>query len=173
MNSLLEGAALHAIQGLALTGSNYDAAIEILRDCFGQPQQIIMAHMDELKISACTGDRLTSLRFVYDKIRAHVHGLASLGVSSEQYGSLLIPIIMSKTPSEIRLEIACKAKKDVWNIDELLDTIKFEIEAREASETTKSNQSQRSPNTGFGSKREGVKDQYAYCEQFVSWVKGR
>ena len=61
-------------------------------------------------------------------------------------------------PSEIRLEIARKAKKDVWNIDELLDTIKFEIEACEASETTKSNQSQRSPNTGFGSKREGVKD---------------
>ena len=153
MNSLLEGAALHAIQGLALTGSNYDAAIEILRDCFGQPQQIITAHMDELlKISACTGDRLTSLMFVYDKIRAHVHGLASLGVSSEQYGSLLIPIIMSKMPSEIRLEIGRKAKKDVWNIDELLDTIKFEIEACEASETTKSNQSQRSPNTGFGSK---------------------
>lgn len=73
LNSLLEGAALRAIQGLALTGSNYDAAIEILRDRFGQPQQIITAHMDELhKISACTGDRLTSLRFVYDKIRAHV-----------------------------------------------------------------------------------------------------
>jgi hypothetical protein len=35
----------------------------------------------------------------------------------------------------------------------------FEIETREASEATKSNQSQRSPNTGFGSKREeGVKD---------------
>ena len=79
-----------------------------------------------------------------------MRGLASLEVSSEQYGSLLIPIIMSKMPSEIRLEIARKAKKDVWNIDELLDTIKFEIEAREASETTKSNQSQRAPILGLG-----------------------
>ena len=91
LNSLLEGTALRAIQGLSLTGANYNAAIEILQDRFGRPQQIITAHMDELlKISACTGDRLASLRFVYDKISVHVRGLASLGVSSEQYGTLLI-----------------------------------------------------------------------------------
>ena len=138
LNSVLEGPALRAIQGLTLTGANYDAAIDILKDRFGRTQQIITAHMDELlKISGCTGDRLTSLRFVYDKIRAHVRGLATLGVSSEQYGSLLIPIIMSKMPNDIRLEIARKAKNDVWQIEELLDTIKLEVEAREVCETTK------------------------------------
>jgi hypothetical protein len=106
LNSVLEGPALRAIQGLTLTGANYDAAIDILKDRFGRTQQIITAHMDELlKISGCTGDRLTSLRFVYDKIRAHVQGLATLGVSSEMYGSWLIPIIMSKMPNDIRLEI--------------------------------------------------------------------
>ena len=111
--------------------------------------------MDELlKISACTGDRLTSLRFVYDKIEAHVRGLGSLGVSSEQYGSLLIPIIMSKMPSDIRLKIARKATKDVWKIDELLDIIKFEIEAREVSEEAKS--TKRAPNSGYGPKRESA-----------------
>ncbi len=138
LNSVLEGPTLQAIQGLTLTGANYDAAIDILKDHFGHMQQVITAHMDELlKISGCTGDRLTSLRFVYDKIRAHVQGLAALGVSSEQYGSLLIPIIMSKMPNDIRLEIACKAKNDVWQIEELLDTIKLEVEAREVCETTK------------------------------------
>ncbi len=35
LNSLLEGAALRAIQGLTLTGANYDSAIEILKDRFG------------------------------------------------------------------------------------------------------------------------------------------
>ena len=67
----------------------------------------------------------------------HVRGLASLGISSEKYGSLLIPIIMSKMPSDVRLQIARKSNKDVWVIDELLQTIKIEIEAREASEATK------------------------------------
>ena len=139
LNSLLEGTALRAIQGLALTSLNYDAAVEILQDRFGRPQQIITAHMDEiLKLQPCTGERLASLRFVYDKISVNVRGLASLGISSEQYGSLLIPIIMSKLPSDIRLQIARKATKEVWNIDDLLKTINFEIEAREASEGTRS-----------------------------------
>ncbi len=34
LNSLLEGAALRAIQGLTLTGANYDSAIQILKDRF-------------------------------------------------------------------------------------------------------------------------------------------
>jgi hypothetical protein len=110
-SSLLEGTALRAIQGLNLTNANYDAAVEILQDRFGRSQHVIAAHMDEiLKVQACTGEKLSSLRYVYDKISVHVRGLASLGVSSEHYGSLLIPIIMSKLPSDIRLQIARKAR---------------------------------------------------------------
>ena len=78
--------------------------------------------MDEiLKIQACTNecnDRLSSLRYVYDKISVHVRGLTSLGINSDQYGTLLIPIIMSKMPSDIRLQVARKASKDVWKIDD-------------------------------------------------------
>ena len=110
----------------------------MLINSFGRPQQIVAAHMDEiLKIQACTSDKLSALRYVYDKISVHVRGLASSGISSEQYGSLLIPIIMSKIPSDVRLQIVRKSTKDVWEIDELLQTIKIEIEAREASEATK------------------------------------
>ena len=72
---------------------------------------------DILKIQACTSNRTGQLRYVYDKISVHVRGLAALlGVSSEQYGSMLIPIIMSKLPSDICLEIARKSKGDVWKI---------------------------------------------------------
>ena len=56
--SLLESVALRAIQGLTVTDANYDAAINILNQRFGKPQQIISAHMDELlKIPACNGDK--------------------------------------------------------------------------------------------------------------------
>ena len=41
LSSLLEGTALRAIQGLNLTNANYDAAVEILQDRFGRPQQVI------------------------------------------------------------------------------------------------------------------------------------
>ena len=96
--------------------------------------------MDEiLKITGCANDRSNSLRFVFDKINVHVCGLASLGVASEQYGSLLIPIIMSKLPNEVRLRIAREAKEEVWKIEDLLKVIQAEVEAREASENVKVN----------------------------------
>ena len=58
-------------------------------------------------------------------------------ISPDQYGSLLIPIIMVKLPNDVRLAIERKASSSVWKIDELLNTIKFKVEAREASETAK------------------------------------
>jgi len=146
LQSLLEGQAARAIKGLTLTGTNYDAAIAILRDRFGKAQPTIAAHMDEiLKIQACTSGKTNQLRYVYDKISVHVRGLASIGVSSKQYGSMLIPIIMSKLPTEIRLEIARKSTGDVWEIDELLESIKIEIEAREVSKGVQSSSHVRKP----------------------------
>ncbi len=137
--SLLEGTASRAIQGLTLTEANYQSAIEILQERFGKPQQIISAHMDELlKIQGCNdADRHNSLRYVYDKITVHIRGLASLGVDSKQYGSLLIPVVMAKIPSELRLRIARVAKGSVWKIDELLEVIQQEVEAKEISERVK------------------------------------
>ena len=143
LTSVLEGAAAHSIQGLTLSGVNYDNAVELLKQRFGRPQQIT-AHMDSLlKIQSCTGDRPATLRFVYDRINVHVRGLHSLGVCSDQYGSLLIPVIMSKLPNDIRLRIARETTSEVWKMDELLDVIKAEVEAREASEGTKVNASNR------------------------------
>jgi len=50
LNSLLEGPAFKTIQGFTLTGTNYDAAIEMLQERFGDPQQIVSAHMGELML---------------------------------------------------------------------------------------------------------------------------
>ncbi|XP_046857875.1 uncharacterized protein LOC124451297 [Xenia sp. Carnegie-2017] len=135
LKSLLEGNAARATKGLTLTNANYDSAVKILNDRFGKTQQTIAAHMDEiLKIQACANGRTSQVRYIYGKVSVHVRGLSSLGVSSEQYGSMLIPIIVTKLPSDIRLQIAQKSSGDVWKIDELLDTIKTEIKAWEISE---------------------------------------
>jgi hypothetical protein len=107
LKSLIEGPAARTIQGLTLTNSNYETAIKLLEERFGKRQQIVSAHMDELlKIPSCSSDKSQSLRLVYDKISVHTRGLATLGISPDQYGSLLIPVIMSKLPNEIRLQIA-------------------------------------------------------------------
>ena len=62
LNSLLEGPASQAIQGLTVIENNYHAAIEILQQRFSKPQQIISTYMDELlKIPVCTGDKPSQL----------------------------------------------------------------------------------------------------------------
>ena len=138
LKSLLEGPAERAIQGLTLTDANYFAAIEILKDRFGKRQQIITSHMDDLlKIPACTNEKAYQLRLVYDKISVNVRSLEALGIDSQQYGSLLIPIIMSKLPQQIRVQIARTTTQEVWKISELLEVIKKEVDAREISESVK------------------------------------
>ena len=100
LHSLLEGQAARAIPGLTRTEANYNVAIDILHKRFGRPQNIISTDMDELlKITVCSSHKASQLRFVYDKI--NVRGLESLGVNSSQYGSLLVPLIMSKLPQEV------------------------------------------------------------------------
>lgn len=125
-----------------MTEANYHSAIDILQERFGRPQQIISAHMEELlKLPNCSSsERSTSLRFIYDKVSVHVRGLSSLGVASDQYGGLLIPVIMSKLPNEVRMRIARETTGSVWKIDKLMEVIKREVEAREISESVKINE---------------------------------
>ena len=94
--------------------------------------------MDELlKISICSSERPSQLRYLYDKISVNVRGLEALGIKSAQYGSLLIPVIMSKLPPDIRIHVARNTSQDVWEIEPLLDLLQREIEAREMSERVK------------------------------------
>ena len=64
----------------------------------------------------------------------NVRSLKALGINSSQYSSLLIPIIMSKLPSEIWIQIERNTTAKVWEIDHLLGVILKEVEAREMSE---------------------------------------
>ena len=135
LKALLEGSAAHSIQGLALTEANYTAATDILKERFGKKQQIISGHMDDLlKIPSCSSDRTAHLQLVYDKVHANVRGLESLGIQANQYGSFLIPVVMAKLPADVQLQIARVTTKDVWEIDELLQVLRTELQAREISE---------------------------------------
>ena len=58
-------------------------------------------------------------------------------MKAEQYGSFLIPVIMSRLPAEVRLHVARVSTKDVWEINELLKVIQAELEVREMSDTMK------------------------------------
>ena len=135
LSNSLEGIAYKTLEGLEITEENYQKAVDMLKTRFGKSQQVISAHMrDLLNMQMSSNEKANNLRTLYDNIQVLIRGLESLDVSSKQYGSLLIPVIMSHMPTEITLQIARKTSQDVWEINEILDIILAEIEAREVSE---------------------------------------
>ena len=90
-----------------------------------------------LKLNPCSNDKPNQMRYIFDQIRDQIRGLESLGVKTESYRQLLIPIIMSKLPLDMRLQVSRQNSKKVWEIDELLALIQKEIEARETTELVK------------------------------------
>ena len=69
----------------------------------------------------------------------NIRALEALGIQSDQYGSLFIQAIMSKLPSDARLQIARRTEKNLWEI------IRKEVEARELSEQVKANSEIKKP----------------------------
>ena len=133
LNSLLERSVAETISGLSLGASNYEEAIDILKARFGNKQQIINRHMEILlNLESVTSHyHVRSLRQLHDTVESNVRSLKSLGVSRESYGGLLSSILMNKLPQEFRLVITREMGDDNWQLDQLLDIFKRELEARE------------------------------------------
>ena len=53
--------------------------------------------------------------------------------------STVIPVIMSKLPPEIRIQVARNTAREVWEMSDLLEVIRQEVEAREISDGVKTN----------------------------------
>ena len=124
LSTLLEDETSRAIQGLPLTNANNNVAMEILR--FGKPQTIVTAYMDDLlKLPSLSSNcRVKDLRAVLDQLTIHVRGLETLGISAQQYGSLLTPIVlMSKQPSDIRLLVARKTKGSLLELNSIIELL--------------------------------------------------
>ncbi|XP_078384164.1 uncharacterized protein LOC144666642 [Oculina patagonica] len=133
LKGLLGGEASTAIAGLSLTEGNYGAAIDILKKRFGDEQKIISAHMDKLvKLSPVYNGKDTGrLRRLYDEIEVQIRGLQSMGIQADSYGTLLVPILLSKLPDDVKLEMSRGVEDGKWKLDDLLKKLIDEITARE------------------------------------------
>eukprot|EP00794_Sanderia_malayensis_P001253 gene1253-biopygen482 len=128
-----EGNAASVIAGLPTTEANYVSAIELLQRRFGDKQVIISGHHDALlRITPLTSSKnIRDLRELYDKVVVHVRGLQSLDVPTSSYESLLVPVLLSKIPEDVRLLIDREIKDDKWELGRLLNLLRYEVENRE------------------------------------------
>jgi len=133
LNYQLHGDAARMIAGLPLTKSNYDDTISLLTKKYGQPHKIVQAHMQALIEIASPTNSLSSVQLFYDTIELHIRGLKTLGTTEESYSAMLIPIIMSRLPMEIRTNIAHEHGNTAWTIDQVKDAIQKEIGVLESA----------------------------------------
>ena len=86
----IKGEAHAAISGLTLTSENFQEAIQVLKDRFGNEQMLISAHVESLlklnKIESV--DHIKGLRMLYNHTENCVRALRPLTLDTRGYGSL-------------------------------------------------------------------------------------
>ena len=132
LRTFLQGPALEAIAGLKLTADNYPEAVEVLKRRFGNKQRIIDKHMEVLmSVEAVAFEtQLKALRRFYE---TQVRGLKAMGVTSETYGGLLSSVMLGKISPEIRLIITRQLGDEDRKLENLMELLLKELEARERS----------------------------------------
>ena len=70
------------------------------------------------------------------KLFNSMQNLQSLGVYSDNYGRLLLPILNSKLPSDMCTLFARKISETRWDLDEMLEKFRCELGAKEQASLT-------------------------------------
>ena len=134
MNYLLSGEAETTVKGLQLKNENYSVPMDLLKTRFGDKQFLVSSHMSKL-LSLNTIKSVNDtvgMRAVYDELQAQVRNLKSLGLDANNYGPMLVPVLMSKLPEEMKLIISREfSNQEIWDISKILDKFKSKIQARE------------------------------------------
>ena len=130
--------ALETISGSTLCSQNYSEVIDLLKNRYGNPQTLIDSYMEQfLNLETVTkSNGVIRLRKLFNKVENSMRNLRSLGVDSDNYGKLLVPVLNSKLPSDIRTSFARKFSGKVWNLDEMLEIFRCELEAKEQASLT-------------------------------------
>lgn len=87
------------------------------------------------KVHAPTSDT-KNLREFHDICETNIRSLETLGIMTDSYGSLLIPILLKKIPEDIRRLIFRADPLAYSSLDRLGVTIRQDIETREKSHTS-------------------------------------
>ena len=121
------------MKGLSLTSANYQKAVEILKERYGNKQVLISSYMDVfVKLPKADNMKdIDKLRKIYNSLETSVRNLADLGMEITSYGTLLTSIIFDRIPTELKLVISRKFKNNFFDLDIVIEIFKEVPFARE------------------------------------------
>ncbi|XP_077989885.1 uncharacterized protein LOC144444346 [Glandiceps talaboti] len=133
LRSKLTGEALNSLSGLTLSNENYEIAVTILKERFGDEQTVINTHYTSLMDLSPSPNQLTRLRSLHDALERHLRSLEALGQNVNQ--EIFISMITSKLPKEVLLQLEMQKGADSrWTVMKLRKLFELYITARESAE---------------------------------------
>ena len=133
LRSFLSGDALRLTEGYSLTSVNYNTVIDVLTERFGDPELAIFFHFDSMLALPIASNKVEDLQRVANECEVHIRSLVELGLSVDTFGRVFTPIMLSKLPPNIRVELHRAKGPGKWTLDKLRELLKNELYAREMS----------------------------------------
>ncbi|KAL1240155.1 Microtubule organization protein AKNA [Trichinella spiralis] len=132
---VLSGNAETAIRGLTLNAVNYETALTVLKEKFGDPQLLIEEHFKSLQNLPVTTNQwdLKRLEKFVNDMEINIRGLETLNTPPVVYQAMLMPLILSRLPREISVEWKRQNPNRQKDTYELLSFLKTELKSREVS----------------------------------------
>lgn len=130
LKSKISGEAPRAISGLSVSNVNYQVAFDILKERFGDSQEVTDLHYHKMINLPLASNNTCSLRCFLDYMERHLCCLEVLKQNVNQDSMIRV-----KLPQEVllQLEIPNKVKKK-WTVDNLQVKLHEYITAREHAE---------------------------------------
>lgn len=124
---LLKGDGASCISWFKITDENYEACVSLLKERYDKQLTVSSYMTNVLNLPQLTFfDR--ELRKIISTVETQLHSLENLGIQSEMYRSWLIPVLFSKSYSELSLIIKQQFdRKDCWDVRFVLKCFKSEI----------------------------------------------
>lgn len=133
MKCKLFGDARSAISGLALSNENYGMAVGILTKRFGNVQEIVDLHYNQLINLQSATNKVISLRLLLDKVERHLRSLEVLEQNVDQ--DVFVSMIRAKLPEEVLIQLEIqKGASTKWTVAKLTNSLNEYVVALERAE---------------------------------------
>jgi hypothetical protein len=136
LKSFLSGDALRLAGGYRLTNVNYESVITVLKERYGDPEIAIFSHFDSMLALPVASGSVADLRQISDECEKHIRCLVALGLPEDTFGRVFTPIMLSKLPQNVRVELHRQKSGSTWTLAELRKLLCSEIAARDMSKRT-------------------------------------
>ncbi|GFT10295.1 pro-Pol polyprotein [Nephila pilipes] len=146
LSTKIKSEARELVESFPITNENYPLAIESLTERYGRKELLIDFYVRELLklvLSNATKKKQDSLSSLYNKLSTQLRALSSLGVTTDQCGVILYPLVESSLPTHIlrsfeRQRKNIDSEQSISTLDAIVSFLKSEVQSEEKIKLSRS-----------------------------------